>query len=45
MAHAAERVWVWFRYWQGTVSVVDYQCWRIEVVQFLDARPVNPVKN
>ena len=23
MAHAAERGWVWFRRWQGAVSVVD----------------------
>ena len=40
---AALRGWVWFRRWQGAVSVVVCQCRLIEVVQFLLVRPVNPV--
>ena len=36
---------MWFRSWQGAVRVVDCQCRRIEVVQFLLVRPVNPFLN
>ena len=45
MAHAAERGWVWLRRWQGAVRVVDCQCRRIEVVQFLRVRPINSFLN
>ena len=37
--------WVWFRYWQSTVSVVDCQCRRIQIVQFLHVRPVKLFPN
>ena len=40
MAHAAKRGWVWCRRWQSAVGVVDCQCRRIEVVQFLHVRLV-----
>ena len=35
VAHAAERGRVWFRRWQGAVSVVGCQCRCIEIVQFV----------
>ena len=45
MAHTPERGWVWCRRWQIAVGVVDCQCWRIEIEQFLLVRPVNPSLN
>ena len=42
MAHAAERGRAWCWRWQSAVRVVVCQCRRIEVGQFLLARPVNP---
>ena len=36
---------VWFRRWHGAASAVDFQCRRIEIVQFMRVRPVKPFLN
>ena len=45
VAGAAARGWVWFMRWQGAVRVVDGQCRRNKVVQFLLVLGVNPFLN